>query len=270
MSGQKQTDQPDPARENTSRKRAPVLAFVGRPRVIFGPEGAQVQFRIANRGPVSVDVAFDVNLNGQAIVVENPRLSLGGNSGEHALTLDLPLNTDVGRSPKVTVTAKSSSGHTLAVGTGGAVITSAPVVIGGVVALSLAGGIGFVAWPNPDELGGGDVQFTLRWSEPVDLDLHVIGPSGEEISFGSRRSASGGQLDVDACAAGCEEGPFVENIFWPDGEAPQGEYLVFVEHYRGSAPAEYELTALIVGQSPQQIIGELEPDQRTQRFAFGL
>lgn len=80
-------------------------------------------------------------------------------------------------------------------------------------------------------IGGGDLQFTLRWSGPADLDLHVIDPSEEEIYYGHTESASGGMLDHDA-NAGCngpadDDNP-VENTFWPQGESPAGDYAVQV------------------------------------------
>jgi uncharacterized protein YfaP (DUF2135 family) len=37
----------------------------------------------------------------------------------------------------------------------------------------------------------------IAWSNVNDLDLHVIEPSGEETSFSHRKSATGGELDVD-------------------------------------------------------------------------
>ena len=83
------------------------------------------------------------------------------------------------------------------------------------------------------ELGTGDVQVTLRWSGYNDLDLHVVDPLGEEIFYQHSASASGGLLDVDS-NAGCErtvtDSP-VENIYWPIGSAPRGEYTVSVVYF---------------------------------------
>ena len=87
----------------------------------------------------------------------------------------------------------------------------------------------------PDEriiepiLQTGDVQVTLRWNTSDDLDLIVVDPAGSIIDFGSPTSPSGGQLDVDANGF-CQTQSFspVENIFWPIGEAPDGEYLAYV------------------------------------------
>ncbi|MEM7794332.1 MAG: hypothetical protein AAF579_07740 [Cyanobacteria bacterium P01_C01_bin.118] len=75
----------------------------------------------------------------------------------------------------------------------------------------------------------GDIQVTLRWDTNDDLDLIVVDPAGSIIDFGSPTAPSGGQLDVDANGF-CQTQSFtpVENIFWPTGEAPDGEYLAYV------------------------------------------
>ncbi|MEM1238896.1 MAG: hypothetical protein AAGI45_03555 [Cyanobacteria bacterium P01_H01_bin.26] len=75
----------------------------------------------------------------------------------------------------------------------------------------------------------GDVQVTLRWNTDDDLDLIVVDPAGDIVDFGSPTSLSGGQLDVDANGF-CQTQNFspVENIFWPTGGAPDGEYLAYV------------------------------------------
>ncbi|MGD1948113.1 MAG: hypothetical protein ACFB14_00500 [Leptolyngbyaceae cyanobacterium] len=75
----------------------------------------------------------------------------------------------------------------------------------------------------------GDVQVTLRWNTNDDLDLIVVDPAGNIVDFGSPASPSGGQLDVDANGF-CQTQSFapVENIFWPTGSAPDGEYLAYV------------------------------------------
>jgi hypothetical protein len=77
-------------------------------------------------------------------------------------------------------------------------------------------------------LGTGDVQITLTWDNDYDLDLYVTEPSGELIYFGDLVSDTGGELDVDANYP-CGENLFaVENVFWEEDEAPEGEYQVAV------------------------------------------
>ena len=76
------------------------------------------------------------------------------------------------------------------------------------------------------DYGYGDVQATLIWNNSADLDLHVIDPSGEEIWWHKKYSYSGGILDVDDISG---YGP--ENIYWPQGRAPNGEYEVYIHYY---------------------------------------
>ncbi|MEM8810014.1 MAG: hypothetical protein AAGF01_28690 [Cyanobacteria bacterium P01_G01_bin.38] len=101
----------------------------------------------------------------------------------------------------------------------------------------------------------GDVQVTLRWSTSDDLDLVVVGPSGEAVTYFSPTSASGGQLDVDANAFCETASPApVENIFWPTGGAPTGDYSAFVVlSIPCSGPSttavDYTLTVLNQGQT---------------------
>lgn len=76
------------------------------------------------------------------------------------------------------------------------------------------------------EYGYGDVQITLKWDNIADLDLHVIDPNGEEIYWDNQYSSSNGVLDVDDIDG---EGP--ENIYWPEHEAPSGNYEVYVRMF---------------------------------------
>ena len=120
--------------------------------------------------------------------------------------------------------------------------------------------------PDTTPLGTGDVQVTLRWGGGVDLDLHVIDPSGTEISYSSPTSPSGGQLDTDAqsdCSA-C-----VENVFWPTGGAPTGEYQVFVVNFTGDPVTSYTLDIVVGGDvidSQDGSVGGGSPQSSTTTF----
>ena len=99
------------------------------------------------------------------------------------------------------------------------------------------------------QIGSGDIQFTLKWQNLTDYDLHVIDPDGVHIYYGNRTPAnSDGELDIDAypaCGNNVDPGnPAVENIFWPDGLAPDGTYQVYVVLYTecGQGQGEWELT----------------------------
>ena len=74
----------------------------------------------------------------------------------------------------------------------------------------------------------GEVQFSLLWETPQDLDLHCYTPNGGHIHWPSdSRTADGGTLDVDAQFDELMEHP-VENIYFK--EAPEGDYRVFVRN----------------------------------------
>lgn len=96
--------------------------------------------------------------------------------------------------------------------------------------------------------GTGDVAFRLIWDGASDLDLLVEDPGGTCIFWGRRGSPLGGVLDVD-CNAGTDricDHP-IENVFWPAGEAPPGEYRVWVRAHAllpAEAPLPYQLQIL--------------------------
>jgi hypothetical protein len=89
----------------------------------------------------------------------------------------------------------------------------------------------------------GDVQVSVSWDAPSDVDLHVVEPSGEELWYGNAASATGGQLDVDSNAACAIDGRQIENIRWP-GRAPAGSYTVRVDYWDscGVARTNYLVT----------------------------
>jgi Ca-activated chloride channel family protein len=76
----------------------------------------------------------------------------------------------------------------------------------------------------------GDIRVSLLWNNRNDLDIHVVGPRQEEIFYGHPQDAAGGFLDVDMNVNGESTKP-VENVFWAQGKAPQGQYRVFVQNY---------------------------------------
>jgi chromosome segregation ATPase len=95
-----------------------------------------------------------------------------------------------------------------------------------------------------------DPHISIAWSNVNDLDLHVIEPSGEEISFSHRKSATGGELDVDMNAGSQRSQEPCENICWPTGAAPTGHYKVLVVYYSNHSakdPTNYFLFARMLG-----------------------
>ena len=106
------------------------------------------------------------------------------------------------------------------------------------------------------DTGTGDVQITLEWESAADLDLAVVEPDGTEIYFSNTGPTStGGELDVDSNVS-CEDDDgvpgAVENIFWPTGDAPSGEYTVNVTGYTVDTPecgsGAYTLTITVGGE----------------------
>ncbi|MEA5462328.1 hypothetical protein [Leptothoe sp. PORK10 BA2] len=102
----------------------------------------------------------------------------------------------------------------------------------------------------------GDVQVTLRWNTEDDLDLLVFDPTGNAIDFASPTSPSGGKLDVDANGF-CETQAFspVENIFWPTGGAPGGDYVAYVNF---AIPCTLEALAISDAAAAETAYGVLE------------
>ena len=113
-----------------------------------------------------------------------------------------------------------------------------------------------------------DVQVSLMWNNYNDLDLHVVCPSGERIHGGNRKSACGGELDVDANVRPDSRKP-VENVVWPEGEAPAGTYQVFVHYYkkhkkrRSKDPTKFQVIANAYGDL-MEYTGELNFGEEIQ------
>lgn len=124
------------------------------------------------------------------------------------------------------------------------------------------------------QLGTGDIQVTLTWESTNDLDLWVTDPAGETIFFRHAASQSGGQLDVDANADCIILTPHpVENIFWPSGAAPEGEYVVAVQYYKqceSDAVTAYKISLLVNGtvknyEGVISAVGEMQEVTRLSR-----
>jgi hypothetical protein len=93
--------------------------------------------------------------------------------------------------------------------------------------------------------GVGDVKVTLSFDPAHDLDLHVIEPGGEEISFAHPMSARGGALDLDSGSNCIASAASSENIFWPAGSAPRGDYRVRVNLFEQCLPGAIPFTVRV-------------------------
>ena len=78
----------------------------------------------------------------------------------------------------------------------------------------------------------GDVQVLLNWSNYNDLDLICTDPNGETVWFKNKRTSSRGQLEIDMNVEYPDSQEPIENIYWPSGEAPNGNYNVYVLYYK--------------------------------------
>ena len=82
----------------------------------------------------------------------------------------------------------------------------------------------------------GKLNFSLRWWDPNDLDLHVECPCGTHIFFGNKKCGTcGGELDIDMNAGGNMSLEPVEHIFFKN--ATPGLYKFYVRYFSG--PKEY-------------------------------
>jgi hypothetical protein len=133
----------------------------------------------------------------------------------------------------------------------------------------------FAAAEGEPTLGTGDIQVTLRWASSDDLDLAVTDPAGQTVYYANPAIASGGQLDVDA-NAGCGEADTtpIENIFWPTGQAPQGQFTASVNLFArcsggAQGPVSFEIRLLVQGEV-QTLTGTVSDDNLTANFPFSL
>jgi hypothetical protein len=83
----------------------------------------------------------------------------------------------------------------------------------------------------------GDIQISIAWNTTDDIDLHVGFNNGagvtSHISWMNRFGHAGGMLDVDMNANPTRlVNKPVENVFWPKGGAPYGEFIVSIHNFR--------------------------------------
>lgn len=127
---------------------------------------------------------------------------------------------------------------------------------------------------TPKEVKTGEVKVSIAWDSPTDVDLHVTEPGGEHIYYSHKTSATGGQLDLDSNAGCSIDGVNNENIVWPIGKSPNGDFQVRVHMYQspcgtGPASASGTLTISYCGpDSPKVIPFTLPADEAEYRTTF--
>ena len=107
------------------------------------------------------------------------------------------------------------------------------------------------------DVGTGDVQVSVSWNSPADVDLHVVEPGGEEIYYGNISSTAGGSLDLDSNADCNTDDKRAENITW-NSAPPRGTYIVRVDHYLscGASATDYVVTVRRKGKATQTFTGQ--------------
>ena len=110
----------------------------------------------------------------------------------------------------------------------------------------------------------GDIQVNLSWNAPLDLDLHVVDPFGNEVYYGARNgtpTSTGGSLDFDSNPGCYIDNRDSENVSWPTGHAPSGTYTVRVDEYAGcntTSPIPFTVTINARG-IPQRVVTGIFP-----------
>lgn len=98
----------------------------------------------------------------------------------------------------------------------------------------------------------GDLKVTLQYNaSTVDIDLHVVQPTGQEIYFGHMNdNRTGGHMDKDWLPS--KPLPIAENIYW--NNPPSGNYRVYLKYYNPSNGPAVNCTVTVFqnGQQPRQ------------------
>jgi hypothetical protein len=109
-------------------------------------------------------------------------------------------------------------------------------------------------------VGTGDVQVSVSWDVDSDLDLHVAEPGGAEIYWDSPSSPTGGVLDLDSNPGCAIDSGRSENVTWPAGLAPPGDYEIRVDLWDacGVTPTNFVVTLVVVGQVTRTYTGTID------------
>jgi hypothetical protein len=96
-----------------------------------------------------------------------------------------------------------------------------------------------------------EILIILSWDNKNDLDLHVLCPNGDEISYKTLgHYICGGMLDVDANASNLRNDP-IEKIGWDQYPTVNGCYKIFVNYYAYYDPYEiktkFQVETIIFG-----------------------
>lgn len=126
--------------------------------------------------------------------------------------------------------------------------------------------------PVEQELSTGDVQVTLRWPAG-NADIVVLAPEGDVVAratgSAAEPSATGGQIEGDDTGPCSESGPLVTRTFWPDGEAPSGDYQASVRVFSGcDGPIDYTLEVEVLGEAVATDSGSVSNGETSTPISF--
>jgi len=124
----------------------------------------------------------------------------------------------------------------------------------------------------------GDVQVSIGWNSIDDIDLHVEYQTSQwgvgVINWMNRLDFRGGCLDVDMNANFYQvTNRPVENIFWPKGSSPKGQFFVGIHNFRNwSGERSVPVTVIVVVDGQKQVFNEVcfagQPLKEVTRFAI--
>jgi uncharacterized protein YfaP (DUF2135 family) len=104
------------------------------------------------------------------------------------------------------------------------------------------------------------LRVLLSWdTDATDVDLHVVGPTGEHTYYGDRVAPSGGALDIDVTTG---FGPEI----YANPSPPEGVYHVYVNYYGAGDRPDDEITVAQV----TVLIGEGTPREKREQFTVPL
>lgn len=103
---------------------------------------------------------------------------------------------------------------------------------------------------------GRDLELTLAWDGPADLDLQVICPDQTRIHF-DRRMACGGRLVADQnSGGGTRASRPIEHVIWDEPPSPEGMFGIAVSLYGRHGDARPAIPFQIVLSRHGQIVRE--------------
>jgi hypothetical protein len=126
-----------------------------------------------------------------------------------------------------------------------------------------------------DDVGinAGTLRIVLEWGDRNDLDLHVVCPCGNEISFSKKKvSCCGGWLDNSSNVHGESLEPREQITFGytEDGtttEMPSGTYRISVTYYKqhgNKSSSDYKVAVYLDGETYKTYEGNISGDKTTK------